>query len=42
MSDPKDTIVSMWTNDNLINEDVLRSLTVEQLLKLTEMLADVK
>jgi hypothetical protein len=42
MSDPKDTIVSMWTNDNLINEDVLRSLTVEQLLRLTEMLAEVK
>jgi hypothetical protein len=42
MSDPNDTIVSMWTNDNLINEDVLRSLTVEQLLRLTEMLAEVK
>lgn len=42
MSDPKDTIVSMWTDDNLINEDVLRSLTVEQLLRLTEMLAEVK
>jgi hypothetical protein len=42
MSDPNDTIVSMWTNSNLINEDVLRSLTVEQLLRLTEMLAEVK
>ena len=42
MSDPNDTIVSMWTNDDLINEDVLRSLTVEQLLRLTEMLAEVK
>ena len=42
MSDPNDTIVSMWTNDNLINMDVLKSLSVEQLLKLTEMLAEVK
>jgi hypothetical protein len=42
MSDPNDTIVSMWTNSNLINEDVLNSLTPEQLKRLSEMLANVK
>jgi hypothetical protein len=42
MSDPNDTIVSMWTNSNLINEDVLKSLTPEQLKRLSEMLAKVK
>jgi hypothetical protein len=42
MSDPNDTIVSMWTNDNLINMDVLKNLSVEQLRMLTEMLAEVK
>ena len=31
-----------WKDGSLINEDVLRSLTVEQLLKLTEILANVK
>jgi hypothetical protein len=34
--------MSEWTDGSLINEDVLKSLTVEQLLKLTEMLANVK
>ncbi len=42
MSDPNDTIVSMWTNNNLINEDVLNSLTPEQLKRLAEMLEKVK
>ena len=41
MSDPKDTIVSMWTNTNLINEDVLNSLTPEQLQRLAEMLEKI-
>jgi hypothetical protein len=31
-----------WTDGSLIDMDVLKSLSVEQLLKLTEMLADVK
>jgi len=31
-----------WTDGSLINMDVLKSLSVEQLLKLTEMLAEVK
>jgi hypothetical protein len=34
--------MSEWTDGSLINEDVLKSLTVEQLLRLTEMLAEVK
>jgi hypothetical protein len=42
MSDPNATMVSMWTNSNLINEDVLRNLTPEQLRKLAEMLENVK
>jgi hypothetical protein len=42
MSDPNATMVSMWTNSNLINEDVLKSLTPEQLKRLSEMLAKVK
>ena len=42
MSDPNATMVSMWTNSNLINEDVLRNLTPEQLRKLAEMLEKVK
>jgi hypothetical protein len=42
MSDPNATMVSMWTSNNLINEDVLNSLTPEQLIKLSEMLAKVK
>ncbi len=41
MSDPKDTMVSMWTNSNLINEDVLNNLTPEQLKRLSEMLEKV-
>ena len=41
MSDPNDTIVSMWTNSNLINEDVLKSLTPEQLIRLAEMLKEI-
>lgn len=41
MSDPNDTIVSMWTNSNLINEDVLNSLTPEQLQRLAEILEAV-
>ncbi len=31
-----------WTNTNLINEDVLNSLTPEQLQRLAEMLENVK
>jgi hypothetical protein len=31
-----------WTDGSLIDMDVLKSLSVEQLLKLTEMLAEVK
>jgi len=31
-----------WTNSNLINEDVLNSLTPEQLQRLAEMLENVK
>jgi hypothetical protein len=42
MSDPNATMVSMWTNTNLINEDVLNSLTPEQLQRLAEMLDNVK
>ncbi len=42
MSDPNATMVSMWTNNNLINEDVLNSLTPEQLKRLAEMLEKVK
>ncbi len=42
MSDPNATMVSMWTNTNLINEDVLKSLTPEQLKRLSEMLEKVK
>ena len=42
MSDPNATMVSMWTNTNLINEDVLKSLTPEQLKRLAEMLEKVK
>jgi hypothetical protein len=42
MSDPNATMVSMWTNSNLINEDVLKSLTPEQLKRLAEMLEKVK
>lgn len=34
--------MSEWTNGSLINEDVLRSLTPEQLKKLSEILAKVK
>ena len=41
MSDPKDTIVSMWTNSNLINEDVINSLTEDQLIRLAEMLKKI-
>lgn len=42
MSDPNATMVSMWTSNNLINEDVLNSLTPEQLQRLAEMLEKVK
>ena len=42
MSAPHATMVSMWTNSNLINEDVLNNLTPEQLKKLAEMLEKVK
>jgi hypothetical protein len=42
MSDPNATMVSMWTNSNLINEDILNNLTPEQLKKLAEMLEKVK
>jgi hypothetical protein len=31
-----------WTDGSLINMDVLKSLSVEQLQRLTEMLAEVK
>jgi hypothetical protein len=31
-----------WTDGSLINMDVLKSLSVEQLQMLTEMLAEVK
>lgn len=31
-----------WTNGSLINEDVINSLTPEQLKKLAEMLEKVK
>jgi hypothetical protein len=31
-----------WTNGNLINEQVLATLTSEQLQKLSEILAEVK
>jgi hypothetical protein len=31
-----------WSDGSLIDMDVLKSLSVEQLLKLTEMLAEVK
>ena len=41
MSDPNDTIVSMWTNSNLINEDVINSLTPEQLTRLAEMVKEI-
>jgi hypothetical protein len=34
--------MSDWNNPNLINMDVLKSLTPEQLNKLTEILAKVK
>jgi hypothetical protein len=30
-----------WTNGSLINEDVINSLTPEQLLRLAEMLKDI-
>ena len=42
MSDPNATMVSMWTSNNLINEDVIKSLTPDQLKRLSEMLAKVK
>jgi hypothetical protein len=35
-------MVDQWNNPNLINMDVLKSLTPEQLNKLTEILAKVK
>ena len=34
--------MSEWTNSNLINMDVLKSLTPEQLKKLSEILAKVR
>lgn len=34
--------MSEWTDGSLINEDVLNSLTPEQLIKLSEILAKVK
>lgn len=42
MSDPNATMVSMWTNSNLINEDVINNLTPDQLKRLAEMLEKVK
>ena len=42
MSDPNATMVSMWKNSNLINEDVLNNLTPDQLKRLAEMLEKVK
>jgi hypothetical protein len=33
--------MSEWTDGSLINEDVLKSLTPEQLIRLAEMLKDV-
>ena len=33
--------MSEWTNPNLINEDVINSLTPEQLIRLAEMLKDI-
>lgn len=33
--------MSEWTNPNLINEDVINSLTEEQLIRLAEMLKDI-
>jgi hypothetical protein len=35
-------MVDQWNDPNLINMDVLKSLTPEQLNKLTEILAKVK
>ena len=34
--------MSEWTDGSLINEDVINSLTQEQLIRLAEMLAEVK
>lgn len=34
--------MSEWTDGSLINEDVLKSLTPEQLKRLSEMLEKVK
>lgn len=34
--------MSEWTDGSLINEDVINSLTPEQLIKLSEILAKVK
>lgn len=34
--------MSEWTDGSLINEDVINSLTPEQLIRLAEMLAEVK
>ena len=44
MSDPTPIIGSMneWNNPNLINEDVIKSLTPDQLKRLSEILAKVK
>ncbi len=44
MSDPTPIIGSMneWKNPNLINEDVIKSLTPDQLKRLSEILAKVK
>jgi hypothetical protein len=35
-------MMSEWTDGSLINEDVINSLTLEQLQRLSEMLANVK
>jgi len=38
----KQVYMSEWTSSNLINEDVINSLTPEQLNRLADMLKDVK
>jgi hypothetical protein len=38
----KQVYMSDFNNPNIINEDVLNSLTIEQLNKLAEILKDVK
>jgi hypothetical protein len=38
----KQVYMSEWTDGSLINEEVINSLTFEQLNKLAEILKDVK